>query len=114
MIAFCGIVCNDCRVSIATQGNDRELKNKIARSWSTKKEPLRPEDIECDGCLTTGQRLFGFCRTCDVRACGLEKGVENCAHCDEYPCAKLTGLWRRLRITAARPTLEGIRDGLKA
>ena len=109
MIAFCGIVCSDCRALIATQTNDIELKKEVAKAWSTKKETLKAEYIDCDGCLTTGQRLFKFCRICDVRSCGYEKGVENCAYCREFPCEKLSGFWRRFGITEAQETLEGIR-----
>jgi hypothetical protein len=114
MVAFCGITCSDCRALIATQKNDRELKKKVAKSWSTEKETLKPEDIDCEGCLPTGRRLFKFCKICQVRRCGCEKGVENCAHCREFPCEKLTGLWKHFRITKAKATLEKIRDGLRA
>jgi hypothetical protein len=112
-IGFCGIVCSDCRVFVATQRNDTELKRKVAKSWSTKKETLKPEDIDCDGCLATGQTLFKFCRTCEVRRCPYGKGIENCAYCPEFPCEKLTGLWKSLRITKAKATLEEIRKGLR-
>jgi hypothetical protein len=114
MIAFCGIVCTDCRTFIATQTNDSKLKKKVAKAWSTKKETLKPEDIDCDGCLPAGQRLFKFCEICEVRRCGLEKGVVNCADCREFPCAKLTGLWIRFRLTEPKTTLEGIRKKLQA
>jgi hypothetical protein len=109
MVAFCGIVCSDCRAFIATQANDGELRKKVAKTWSTKKDVLRPEDIDCDGCLPAGQRLFKFCGICDVRRCGQEKGVDNCAHCPEFPCERLTGLWKHFRLTAPRATLEEIK-----
>lgn len=109
MIAFCGIICGDCRALIATQTNDTEVKKEVARAWSAEKDTLKQEDIDCDGCLTTGQRLFKFCRTCDVRRCGYENGVENCAYCGKFPCSTLTGLWKRFSITGAKETLEEIR-----
>jgi hypothetical protein len=114
MIAFCGIVCDDCRALIATQRNDIGLKKEVAKAWSTEKEPLEPEDINCDGCLTTGKRLFKFCEVCRVRLCGREKGVENCAHCREFPCEKLTGFWKSFNTSEAKATLEGIRKKLQA
>jgi hypothetical protein len=114
MIAVCGIVCTDCRAFIATQTNDRKLKEKAAKAWSSKKETLKPEDIECDGCLATRQRLFKFCEVCGVRRCGYEKGVENCAYCREFPCERLTGLWKRFRRTEPKAILEGIRKKLRA
>jgi Protein of unknown function (DUF3795) len=114
MIAFCGIVCNDCRAFIATQRNDTELKREVAKAWSTKTETLKPEDIDCDGCMVTGRRLHTFCLTCEVRRCGYEKGVENCAYCREFPCEKLTGLWKSFKLTEAEATLEKIRKGFRA
>ncbi len=113
-VAYCGIVCGDCRALIATQTNDAELKKEVAKAWSTEKEALKPEDINCDGCLATGRRLFKFCGVCEARGCGYEKGVENCAYCREFPCAKLTGLWKRFRLTEPKATLEGIRKKLRA
>jgi len=114
MIGFCGITCNDCRALIATQRNDAELKKEVAKAWSTKKETLKPEEINCDGCLATGRRLFKFCGVCGVRRCGYEKGVENCAYCREFPCDKLTDLWKSFNITEAKATLEKIRKKLRA
>jgi hypothetical protein len=114
MIAYCGIVCTDCRAFIATQTNDRRLKEEVAKAWSTEKEPLKPEDMNCDGCMVTGRRLHTFCATCEVRRCGREKTVVNCAYCREYPCAKLTTLWKSVTESKPKATLEGIRKKLRA
>ena len=114
MIGFCGITCNDCRAFIATQRNDTELKKEVAKAWSTEKEILKLEDIDCDGCLATGRRLFKFCEICEVRRCGHEKGVENCAYCGEFPCQKLSAFWKSFKTTKAKATLEGIREKLRA
>jgi len=114
MIAFCGITCTDCRTFIATQRNDRELRKEVAKSWSTETETLKPEDMNCDGCLATRGILYKFCATCGVRLCGYEKDVENCAHCREFPCVKLTSLWKSEGITKAKATLEEIRKKLEA
>jgi hypothetical protein len=114
MIAYCGIVCTDCRAFIATQRNDRKLKEEVAKAWSTDKETLKPEDMNCDGCLATGGILYKFCATCEVRLCGYEKGVENCAYCREFPCVKLTSLWKSEGATKAKATLEGIKKNLRA
>lgn len=109
LIAFCGLICTDCPAFIATQKNDDKLRGKVAKSWSTEKEILKPEDINCDGCLIIGKRLIKFCKICAVRGCGLEKNVENCAYCDEYPCEKLDRLWKHIQAPEAKATLEGIR-----
>lgn len=73
MIAICGLVCTECPAYRATQKDDNEEREKIAERWSSKEFPLKPEDINCDGCLAFGKRLMKYCNRCEVRACGFEK-----------------------------------------
>lgn len=113
IVGFCGITCSDCPAFIATQRNDPELKKEVAKAWSTDKEKLRPEDINCGGCFAAREALFSYCLTCVVRRCGSERGVENCAHCHEFPCVKLTVLWRSERDPVPRKTLEEMRKKLR-
>ena len=113
IIGFCGITCSDCRAFIATQRNDTELKKEVAKAWSTEKEPLKPEDINCGGCFAGLEALFRYCLTCEVRRCGYQKGVENCAHCGEFPCAKVTGFWESMGTTEPQATLEAIKEKLR-
>ncbi|MGB2698523.1 MAG: DUF3795 domain-containing protein [Candidatus Zixiibacteriota bacterium] len=92
MIAYCGLFCDQCPAFIATQKNDEVELKKVAEEWSKSspdKPPLKPEDVLCDGCLATDGRIFNYCQTCEVRKCAIEKGMENCAHCEEYACDKL-------------------------
>jgi hypothetical protein len=48
---------------------------------------ILPEKIICEGCMSEDSRLID--QACPVRPCVIEKGLQNCAHCDEYVCAKL-------------------------
>lgn len=113
IVGFCGIVCSKCRAYVATQKNDLELKKEVARSWSTEQEQLRPEDISCRGCLASPESLLKFCHTCAVRACGYQRNIKNCAYCDEFPCVKLSGLWKAMGSDKEKQTLEEIRRGLR-
>ena len=90
MIAYCGLVCSKCPTFLATQSDDDVARKKTA-SFLSEKYGLnyRTEEINCDGCLSSGTRLIGYCNTCEVRKCGIEKSVENCSTCDEAPCDKL-------------------------
>jgi len=111
MIAMCGLVCNDCVAFIATQKNDDKLREKVVEAWSTEKERLRLEDVDCDGCKA-GKRLHTFCKACEVRKCGLEREFETCAYCVEFPCEKLEKLWKSFRTVSAeeaKANLEEIR-----
>jgi hypothetical protein len=98
MIAFCGVICTECPVYIATQENDDERRKKVAQQWSAADEPCKPEDINCGGCLAAGRQLYKFCATCGVRVCGFRKKVENCAYCNEYPCEKLNKHWEEENV----------------
>jgi hypothetical protein len=95
MIAFCGLTCTECPAFIATQKNDNEERKKVAEMWSKEfKRDIKPEDINCDGCLIDSNNLFSYCKVCEIRKCGKEKRVENCADCDEYACEKLTDFFK--------------------
>lgn len=45
--------------------------------------------------------------TCPIRQCAREKEVESCAHCLEFPCAKLEALFRT--EPTAKRRLDAIR-----
>jgi hypothetical protein len=111
IVAFCGLVCNECPAFIAKRTNDNELRKKTAERWSTEELLMTSGDINCDGC-TTGKEVIPFCEACEVRKCGLEKGVKNCAYCAEYPCKKLEELWGLLQAPKAKGVLDEIRKTL--
>jgi hypothetical protein len=110
MIAVCGLACTDCPAFIATQNDDDAKRRKVAESWSSEKFTLTAEDINCDGCLTKGGRLVAFCNDCEIRACGLERELANCAYCGDYPCVKLNKMFDQ--TSEARKNLDEIRGDL--
>ncbi len=111
MIAFCGLDCADCPAFIAYKNDDNQLRAKTAEQWSKEfKAEMKPEDINCVGCILVEGLHIGHCDVCEIRKCGLEKGVANCAHCGDYACEKLTKFFEM--VPAAKATLEEIRKGL--
>jgi hypothetical protein len=50
---------------------------------------IKADQINCNGCKSNGVKFF-HCNHCDIRACGLEKGVENCAACEDCVCKTLS------------------------
>jgi len=111
MVAYCGIVCTECPAYIATQNDDEELRKRTAERWAKEHQAdIRPEDIICDGCLPGHTRYFSHCSECEIRACGIVRGVTNCAYCDDYGCEKLTGFFSF--VPGAKTNLEEIRAGL--
>jgi len=111
MVAFCGIVCTKCPAYIATQRDDDRERRKVAEQWSkTFNADITPESINCDGCLSSDGTIFNYCAVCEIRTCGMDKDVENCAHCEEYACEKLSKWFKE--VPQAKRTLDGIRKDL--
>ena len=54
--------------------------------------------------------LFSHCKVCEIRKCGREKEVKNCAYCDVYVCEKLTKFFDM--APDAKITLSEIRKNL--
>jgi len=112
IIAFCGLVCSDCSAYTATQADDRTALEQVAAQW--RKEYNAPnitvESVICDGCLGSEGRHCSHCYECDIRACGVARGVANCAHCPDYGCEKLTRFFGF--VPQVQATLDEIRRAL--
>jgi uncharacterized Fe-S radical SAM superfamily protein PflX len=90
MIAYCGIICSKCPVYLATQADDDNARQDVAKLWSKQYGiDMKPRDANCDGCLRTNGRLIGHCRVCGIRACGMDRKVSTCAACANYACDQL-------------------------
>ena len=111
-IAYCGLVCTDCGAYIATQKDDDEMRKDIATEWTAKYNvPFKPEDINCDGCLPRTVKTIGHLNICPVRKCGQERGVVNCAYCEDYACEELGKYFEMAPVM--KTNLEEIRKGMK-
>ena len=109
--AMCGMICSQCDAFIATQNDDDAKRTQTAELWSKQYNvEMKPEDINCDGCLSDSDRHIGHCAVCEIRTCAKARGVENCAHCDDYACEKLEGFFKM--VPDAKKHLDGIRSGL--
>jgi len=107
MIAYCGLVCSNCPTFLATQNDDDIAREKTAALYAEKFGfDLKPEDINCDGCLTIGGRQIGYCQVCKIRECCREKGLENCGFCAEH-CENL------LKFHEFSPEAKASFDALK-
>lgn len=111
IIAYCGLVCSECGAYQATQANDPQALERVAAEW---REEYNAPGITaayavCDGCLGEG-RHCGHCSECDIRACGVRHGVANCAHCEDYPCARLASFLDAVPI--AKATLDEVHRSL--
>lgn len=110
-IAYCGLDCSACPALIATVNNDDALRTKVAEQWSKDYgAEFKAEDINCDGCVGKDGRHVGYCNVCEIRLCGVKNEVENCAHCKDYSCEKISSF--HANVTEAKSTLDEIRKGL--
>jgi len=89
IIAYCGIICNECPVFRATKNNDYNEKEKLANEYSSDKYKVNIDDINCTGCHKESEVVFKFCKECEIRLCGIDNELENCGQCNSYPCSKL-------------------------
>ena len=88
--AFCGIDCSNCEALVATRENDDNKRKAVAEKWSKAfGQEIKAQEINCDGCVTMDGRHINYCNICEIRKCGAEKNVKNCAFCDDYKCEKL-------------------------
>jgi hypothetical protein len=113
IIAVCGLDCAECEAYLATQANDEEWKKRVAAGWETAYHI--PEvsliDVTCDSCLATSGRLSKHCYECDIRLCGITRGLPNCAHCPDFEtCEKLDRFSQF--VPNVRTTLAEIRQNL--
>ena len=110
-IAYCGLVCTECPTFIATKNDDDDKRRETAELWSKKYNvDIKPEHINCEGCLSETPNVFSHCNVCEVRKCGQAKGVTNCAYCSDYVCDELGRYFEMAPVMKA--SLEEIRKGL--
>ncbi len=81
LIAFCGLYCGACSFRLAAVENKREhITNMPAYYDHIKNNPLE----YCPGC-----RLENKCGECKIRDCALDKNIDFCSECDQFPCSIL-------------------------
>ena len=111
MTAMCGLPCHECGAFQATRDNDDARRAEIAKEWSQMyNAELTAADINCTGCSPDGGTLFQHCTVCEIRKCGVARGVANCAYCDDYACEKLEEFFKM--VPDCQTTLDGIRSSL--
>jgi hypothetical protein len=87
LLSMCGLDCAACPAFLAHQTNDQALREKTAVEWSQQfHADLKPADINCVGCVTVQGVHIGHCGECEIRRCGLDRKVKNCALCSDFEC----------------------------
>lgn len=87
MIGYCGYRCDLC----AARSDDPAVRQKLVDGWRKifGHQQYTAENVKCDGCRSNGRLADKQCR---ARPCAIERGLDNCADCDDFICDKLKGL----------------------
>jgi hypothetical protein len=110
-IAYCGLDCATCPAHLAWKNDDDKLRKKQAAEWGSPDYPITAEEINCVGCKVDAEPKFKSCAACGVKSCARERGVETCAHCEDYGCETLEGLLQQAG-DELRQKLEKMRAAL--
>jgi hypothetical protein len=90
---FCGIYCGACSILMSYRTGEKDqlalfFNEENVRAFLAAQGEKYPEgepfEHKCTGCKTS--TLFINCRPCKIRKCAMEKGLEHCIECAEYPC----------------------------
>jgi len=111
MLAYCGLDCAVCPAHLAWKNDNDELREKQAKEWGSPEYPMTAADINCVGCKVDAEPKLKFCATCTVKSCASERGVETCAHCDDYGCDILEK-WLAQAGDELRQKLDNLRAAL--
>ena len=88
IVARCGYKCNLCLIYRDNLKKDEQNKQKYRDSLlKYYGDQLTLEQCYCDGCMTEDiENPIRVDVNCQVRPCVIEKGLENCGYCEQYPC----------------------------
>ncbi len=109
MISICGLDCSECPARVAHLNNDDTLRKKTAADWSGMYgADIKPEQVNCTGCTAPGIK-FPHCENgCTMRKCAMEKKIDHCGQCSDYPCEQLAGFFAH--VPEAKVNLEVLRS----
>ena len=90
IVARCGFRCDECG-AYNRDNHSQDDRLKVAAAWMKYFGlNLAPEKLRCNGCW--GDACVGSDLpdpSCPIRACVMERGMNTCADCFDYPCEKM-------------------------
>ena len=88
ILTRCGYRCDLCLAYKPNVTREPANRQKLSDGWFKYFGfRLPPEAIYCEGCMAENPELID--RSCPVRPCVMERGLDNCAQCEEYICDRL-------------------------
>lgn len=108
MTGYCGYSCHLC----AARSDDPKVRQKLVDGWRKifGHQNYTAENVRCDGCKAGG-RLAD--KSCQARPCAIERKVDSCGACAEFPCQKVSHLLgsREGMMTFVAPKVKGLTKG---
>lgn len=85
-ITMCGYRCDLCK-AYAPNIKSNDEREKLSNVWNKYYDLEIPADkIYCEGCRCSKENTKRIDMNCPVRKCVIEKQVDNCGECIEFPC----------------------------
>jgi hypothetical protein len=81
LAAVCGLFCPSCTLFIGSTEDPERLK------WLANQFGASIKEVKCHGCRADIRSTY--CETCKIAKCAVEKGIDFCGECDEFPCDDL-------------------------
>jgi len=86
---MCGYRCDLCK-AFAPNVKKNDQREKLLQMWNKYYggfDDWKIEDVYCDGCRCDKPNAKRIDMGCPVRKCVVEKGLNHCGDCEDYPCA---------------------------
>jgi hypothetical protein len=100
--SYCGLYCGACSIIKAYQTG---IRDKFA-SFFAEEAGL---ELKCHGCKS--DTVFVNCSNCKIRACAIDKGVERCLVCKDFPCNQFNAEELK-NVLDSLPHLSAIQNNL--
>ena len=83
----CGQRCDLCLI-YRPNVEKEDRRADICATWDKLgSQKYNPETIICDGCMNDSKDAVLFSGSgCKARKCVIEKGLQHCGYCHNYPC----------------------------
>jgi hypothetical protein len=112
MLGYRGVNCTECSSYKTTVTADKELLEKAAASLAGANGA--PAWV-CLGCTPADQGFLAkYCATCKIRACAIDKKVQNCAACDGYESCQMLKDFIKSEAGALGQRMDWLRERFKA
>lgn len=83
---MCGYRCDLCKAYVPNI-KDNDEREMLSNVWNKYYDlNISAEEIYCDGCRCSKENAKRIDMNCPVRKCVIEKQVDNCGECIEFPC----------------------------